>query len=782
MRDKKEQLTNDKIVDELKKLVPEMVTDYIERQNVFLFRLFKELRGLKRKNILNIISISEDELWNSVLPQVFQDKNKIQLLKKLYRENSEVIYNIDISILNEKYIYTLGKEKINVISCYPKFQNQILSLDDKKYQIFSNCLNYYLANNETDNWEEIATILLDNISSSDYEEFILNIKISEVDIDRLVKVFQNKNDYNLKNSSDLENYEVIKKKKLDRIIQNSEDIEEIKGAVLQKLFGQSIEYSKEIIKIFGEDIQNLHDCDEKDFVICLIEIMNLNSIDTLKEVYKNCDEIGLIDKTFMKDSLKEEYFREYKETLYTPSEKQKIVNNQIDTNNFLENEFEGLEVYNAGTDFCMLISSILSMENINYKQGWNRPKLDPNYFCTSYIRNDMLGIIGHGDIVYGFNNLQSDSLIKSGTTDIGSRSNIKDPTMWVTTEKYCTPNSQINQTEHYNEMDFYRKPKAQKQQPNYIVAFRKDKKVINYEKIIQAYSDWQGKLPIVIVDIDECLEKEKEEINKMLIQYDESKDINVGKSLFQKIKNNKNTILAHCKYDEPIRIDIEAIEQQLKPEEEIQRYFGINQKELEQILGVPINYNTRYDLAKLIAIRGKEILTSTQKQNSKTYQLYQESIEYISNKLAEEFVYNYEKLSKPEEYIDISSYVGQKQIKKIKNMYNNIMKEFERFGIDVNEMVQYINYSDNSKKIDESSVKKYFLGINYIEPSTTQNISDRNNLDKSQKLVTMSDLQENYNKVTPQEREQYINRMKTLKMKLKSIVAKGVEENESEQL
>ena len=36
MRDKKEQLTNDKIVDELKKLVPEMVTDYIERQNVVL--------------------------------------------------------------------------------------------------------------------------------------------------------------------------------------------------------------------------------------------------------------------------------------------------------------------------------------------------------------------------------------------------------------------------------------------------------------------------------------------------------------------------------------------------------------------------------------------------------------------------------------------------------------------------------------------------------------------------------------------------------------------------
>ena len=45
--------------------------------------MFKELRGLKRKNILNIISISEDELWNSVLPQVFQDKNKIQLLKKV---------------------------------------------------------------------------------------------------------------------------------------------------------------------------------------------------------------------------------------------------------------------------------------------------------------------------------------------------------------------------------------------------------------------------------------------------------------------------------------------------------------------------------------------------------------------------------------------------------------------------------------------------------------------------------------------------------------------------
>lgn len=61
-------------------------------------------------------------------------------------------------------------------------------------------------------------------------------------------------------------------------------------------------------------------------------------------------------------------------------------------------------------------------------------------------------------------------------------------------------------------MDFRRIQGNTKKQPDYIVAFKQDGKIDNIDKILQAIDDWEGTLPIVIVDVDKCLESERGKI------------------------------------------------------------------------------------------------------------------------------------------------------------------------------------------------------------------------------------------------------------------------------
>lgn len=804
MIDKNNESTNDEIVNELNK--KRYAISKIDIKKIFeqrkddsiKFILLKELVGKSRKNLIDVVGWTEDEIWNIALPQILQDE--LEILKRISIANSEALYNVDFRILDKRYIGTLGEEKINLISCYPEFQEQILRLDDMQYEVFSKCLNYYLTSNRTENWTEVATILLNNISSNEYTELISNIENDKVDIDRLVKILQNGNKFQLKNSSDIENYEIIKKKILDEIVQNSKNIEEIKEAVLQKLFGQSEEYSKEVIKLFGEDIQNLHDCDEKDFVICLMEIMKSNDIEVLKEIYTSCEEIGLIDKTYIVQSIKREIFKEYKERLYSTAGKQPIENNRIDDNNCLEKEFEGLKVYYSGTDFSMIVSKvrseIIEEKNIsNYKDSWNRPNIVSQHFCTSYIRNDMLGIFsfGHGkQICYGFYNLTSDSFIKSGSEDIVSERNEDNPTVIVNSinkEKYNTPNTQINQTETYNEMDFFRKQNGEKTKPDYIVAFRKNGKIQSYEEIIQAYNDWNGELPIVVVDIDKCLESEKNKIDEMLAKYNETQDTDVADTIYenilQRIRNNMKTVKMQDVSNESINKYLNENYSMLIKDKFIQADFGVRRQELESLLNIKINslnYGInefeKYDFTKYIFNTAKHILSSTDKSEYKIYELYQKCLEYFSNKLSREFSSSYKRFLNPQEYIDKDDWFAdeEEQMQNIKDDYQNVLKKFQDLGIDVNEMLQWI--ANASREVDEVAIKEYIENINHIEYNMEEGIT----LDSNESTVTMEDLEENYKSVTPQEREQYISEMKLLRNKIKSIVCKEEAENDSKEI
>lgn len=64
-------------------------------------------------------------------------------------------------------------------------------------------------------------------------------------------------------------------------------------------------------------------------------------------------------------------------------------------------------------------------------------------------------------------------------------------------------------------MDFRRIQEGKKKQPDYIVVFRKHGKIPNIDKAEKASKDFEG-LPIVVIDVDECLASERKKQKRCL--------------------------------------------------------------------------------------------------------------------------------------------------------------------------------------------------------------------------------------------------------------------------
>lgn len=380
------------------------------------------------------------------------------ILLKMSEKNEDVL-KTDFKILAKKYIDLLGIDIVNQIACYQDIINNFVSLNDNELKLLSKLLNLYISKTKNYEWTNLANILIDNLES--YEELIENLnKMEYINIGRLIPILIHKNTFNIRSIEDIENFQKIKRKKCEELI-NSQNIKEKQESILLKIYGQNIQEAEKFVRKFGEDIDKIQD----------------------------------------------------EENLYS-----------------------------AGTNFKMIITSVAPFvynEIENYKKDWNRPSIGSQHFCASYIRNDMLGhaIIPH--VCYGFEQMSLDSLVLSGTNDIFS-SGFSFETTSKREEKYLAPDSQIQQTQRYNEMDFKRIQSGNKKQPDYIVVFKKNGKIKNMRKAKKASYDFEN-LPIVVIDVDECLRTEKEKIKKLCEEYKKTGSEEIKLELSEKIRNNRVT-------------------------------------------------------------------------------------------------------------------------------------------------------------------------------------------------------------------------------------------------
>ncbi len=476
------------------------------------------------------------KVLNSLEDLSEEHKESIEALLRMYEINNDVLENIDFRILQPKYLNTLGEERINQIACDSRIQSAVLRLSDEQLYVFDKCLDVYVEQNETDEWTVLAEELLTHIG--EYSTLIQSIDHPEdlriEDITKLYRLMQSDNWCEIQSIEDVREYDRLLAEKCKSIMEDENaTLEDKKKAVFQKIFGHDSSYAVRMINKYGEDIENIDDCDVKDYIRSIKLISEIDDASLLQQIFEQCDSAEL-DKVLAERELKTAYFEKYIEDLYVVPQKE-------DGKTVTDN------IYEVGTDFKMIITAVGAYSGINtedYKEDWNRPAIASQHFCASYIRNDMIGTAPIRTICYGFSEMKEDALMLSGTGDMHSSNTGFVSTAWGG-EKYYTPNEQVERTEYYNEMDFRRIQGGKKLQPSYIVVFRRDGEIANMDEALKAQKHWGG-LPIVIVDVDACLEEERRKVNEMLELYDEQPSEELAKQIVQKVRNNRVTSNVFC--------------------------------------------------------------------------------------------------------------------------------------------------------------------------------------------------------------------------------------------
>ena len=177
-----------------------------------------------------------------------------------------------------------------------------------------------------------------------------------------------------------------------------------------------------------------------------------------------------------------------------------------------------------------------------------------------------------GSICYGFANLDEDSLLLSGSQDLYSSDHrtfgISNKEEWNKTDrtvKYYSPDKMIKETgdecTRYNEMCFKRTQHgATENNPDYVIVFKEYGEIDeeDLENARKAAKDFGG-IPIVVVDVDKCLEAERKKLDNLIDEYKIDGDMAKLEQISYIIKNNRLT-----RYNFAKDIDLEAIEKKLE--------------------------------------------------------------------------------------------------------------------------------------------------------------------------------------------------------------------------
>ena len=217
--------------------------------------------------------------------------------------------------------------------------------------------------------------------------------------------------------------------------------------------------------------------------------------------------------------------------------------------------------------------------------------------------------------------MSESSLRLSGVKDIHSIGTEFVSKSYATGEKYYTPDKQINETVYHNEMDFGRYQNGERKQPDYIMIFREGGKIEHLDDIAQAYNDWGGELPIVVIDVDKCLASERQKVEDMLSRYHDNPEEELGKQIKQKIKNNRERLTTKD-FCEDLQTEIDAIEisetisknEEMEDQEELAK---IDLKECEENYDLVTATDRKEAISDLKKLRMQiqEIMKGEEKEN-----------------------------------------------------------------------------------------------------------------------------------------------------------------------
>lgn len=440
-------------------------------------------------------------------------------------------------------------------------------------EIFDMCLKKLSSKNlEPTEFIIMLKNLLNRFDSREYNELLTNINSNSrnIDIEVLIKILNQPNYFNIDNESDVINYKEIKRNVCDKIIEgNSQeiskypsiaklgDIDRLKFAVLEKLMGYDLEQAKDIDRKYQriEELTVEDEYDIKAWIYSIKRILNIEDPLVLKRLY-DLEPVPTQaqQKLILERESKKLYMREYNKALFNPQSANELSNKQIADFIHKGIQTENYKFIAAGTDFNMAVTAfnIYSGEDtLNYEKSWNNRVNFSTIFSTSIIGNDMIDIVNSQAVCYGFTRMEDNSLKLAGKCDIGSES--IDEVYDTTQQTFYTTLQDLKEktgldcwSDDYthNELVFSRMQNNKIKQPDYLVVFKRDNQISMMEETLKAADDFKKKginLPIVIVDVDRCIESEKSKLNAMLQELEKNRSKELAIEIERKLNANMHT-------------------------------------------------------------------------------------------------------------------------------------------------------------------------------------------------------------------------------------------------
>ncbi len=475
--------------------------------------------------------LSDDNIFNA------EERNMMNKLanNNIYFYGSFIFELLNIPCVKNntnflKRISRYEKESQELVFLYKKSPDRINLLLSLLEHLYKYDVNY----------DSITNILI-NVFKNDANSFLNNIDYKNLDdkdkinlIFNLIKVNETSADsifIEVNDNRDLVNYEEKLDEKIRLTFSDTNDIDNVKKFILNKLFGVNLKSAVKLIDTYGKSLDKFDDSVPIVYIKTIKKIVEEDDTNNLLDLYSRNRKLSIEEKVLMEQNIKKVFNDKLRKSLYKVSDKE--------PNLFLNYADTKIPVYYPDDDFFMLVNSVSAYRLHggveDYIKFWNSNENIKNHgICTSLISNQNVGQTAPiNDVLFGFDDFSDNSIQLADSCDILSNSD--DIELRACQNHFMLPDDYINNTRGgYNELVLERLElrrnivsKYGNIQPSYVIIY--DNFDINrYNKSLKAA--YELGIPIVYLDT------EKIAINEYIVlkEYEERIINTLDISLFEK--------------------------------------------------------------------------------------------------------------------------------------------------------------------------------------------------------------------------------------------------------
>lgn len=523
----------------------------------------------KLYNLMNFQNFEDAKTYFSKYFEKYNPEKKdivLSRLEKINEKNNTIASTINFEFIASDLMDSLTEEQMLRITLYPKVQEELVKNKDNKS--FINAFANMLKTNE--NWTLAADSIFKDIDSRQYDELLSNMDKNEISsecYDNLCIVLSKPNYFGITSKDDVEKYFDIDGKRMQMLlaimkgeqIELPESLKSLSQEELKKFAVSEYLYGMDLEKLSEYEIrfQGVHglEIEDTEYIRNFVEnISSLNhaNVEELDEIIKDIIEGKRMPTEYSKDLHLDSkainlFSKAFERGIYNPSNS---IQDQIEPITYNGSK---INVYRVHEDFKMLARVEGAYNNRestaieNYREFYDNPNISAHGNCESVIGQDQIGLArnNHGNIVVGYASLPQNSMLVSAPYDLGTSNRSLAPLHDDLNYdlKFYGLQEMINNTRHHhNETVMERlivdeQGNVEKLRPSYLIwvedrktdkfppefieppednenAMLKHKAQVHLWEETQRAAQELG-IPIVIVNREECAEKEMEKIEEM---------------------------------------------------------------------------------------------------------------------------------------------------------------------------------------------------------------------------------------------------------------------------